>query len=61
MRKAIEEEEENLMKILVGKATIDGILATPSSAKGVVLFAHGSGSSRFSHSTRYIILMIRAP
>lgn len=49
MRKAIEEEEENLVKILVGKATIEGILATPSSAKGVVLFAHGSAAADLAH------------
>ena len=58
MRKAIEEEEENLMKILVGKATIEGILATPSSAKRVVLFAHGSGSSRFSPRNQYVAKML---
>jgi putative phosphoribosyl transferase len=55
------KKEENLVKIIADKATIEGNLIMPTDAKGVVLFAHGSGSSRFSHSTRYIILMIRAP
>jgi putative phosphoribosyl transferase len=39
---------ENLVKIPSGKATINGSLTIPPKAKGIVLFAHGSGSSRFS-------------
>ena len=33
---------------------LDGELALPPSAKGVVLFAHGSGSSRFSPRNTYV-------
>jgi putative phosphoribosyl transferase len=40
--------EENVVKIPAGKATINGNLTVPPKAKGIVLFAHGSGSSRFS-------------
>jgi putative phosphoribosyl transferase len=33
---------------------LDGDLSVPSAAKGVVLFAHGSGSSRHSPRNRYV-------
>ena len=46
MRKATVEEKE--VTIPVGKAVINGNLTVPHGAKGIVLFAHGSGSSRFS-------------
>jgi putative phosphoribosyl transferase len=46
MRKATFEEKE--VTIPVGKATINGNLIVPQGAKGIVLFAHGSGSGRFS-------------
>jgi putative phosphoribosyl transferase len=36
------------MKIPVGDVAVEGNLTLPSDTKGVVLFAHGSGSSRFS-------------
>ncbi|KWK55974.1 hydrolase [Burkholderia stagnalis] len=34
--------------IPVGKTRLDGILTMPRSPRGIVVFAHGSGSSRFS-------------
>ena len=34
--------------------TLAGDLALPDDARGVVLFAHGSGSSRFSSRNRYV-------
>ena len=36
------------VEIPVDSRTLNGILTIPHSAKGVVLFAHGSGSGRFS-------------
>ncbi|NNC06589.1 alpha/beta hydrolase, partial [Corallococcus exiguus] len=33
---------------------LEGTLSVPESASGVVLFAHGSGSSRFSPRNRYV-------
>jgi len=47
-------EGGNTVKIPVGRAIIDGNLVVPPSAKGVVLFAHGSGSSRFSPRNQYV-------
>ena len=37
-----------------GEVELDGELILPPSAKGVVLFAHGSGSSRFSPRNTYV-------
>jgi pimeloyl-ACP methyl ester carboxylesterase len=37
-----------------GDATLQGDVTLPSAAKGIVLFAHGSGSSRFSTRNRYV-------
>ncbi|HSV15910.1 MAG TPA: dienelactone hydrolase family protein [Tepidisphaeraceae bacterium] len=37
-----------------GRLTLDGDLVVPDHASGVVLFAHGSGSSRFSRRNRYV-------
>lgn len=39
---------ENVVVIPAGKATINGNLTIPQKTKGIVLFAHGSGSGRFS-------------
>ena len=42
------------MKIPVGTVKVEGTLTLPPGAKGVVLFAHGSGSSRFSPRNQYV-------
>jgi len=46
--------KESVVRIPVDEALIEGNLAVPSGAKGVVLFAHGSGSSRFSPRNQYV-------
>jgi putative phosphoribosyl transferase len=45
---------ERPAQVRVGAATLDGDLVIPAQAKGVVLFAHGSGSSRHSPRNRYV-------
>lgn len=40
--------------------TLDGVLALPAGAPGLVVFAHGSGSSRFSPRNRYVADALRA-
>ena len=40
--------------IPAGLVELDGELILPPSAKGIVLFAHGSGSSRFSPRNTYV-------
>ncbi len=42
------------VSIGLGKVTLQGTLALPENPKGVVLFAHGSGSSRYSPRNRYV-------
>ena len=43
------------IRIAAGRAQLDGDLAIPDqSARGIVLFAHGSGSSRFSSRNRFV-------
>jgi putative phosphoribosyl transferase len=42
------------VKIPADQVELDGELILPLSAKGVVLFAHGSGSSRFSPRNTYV-------
>lgn len=49
--KILEKEIEVQISALVN---IKGTLTIPSSAEAIVLFAHGSGSSRFSTRNRYV-------
>ena len=39
---------EIAVRVPVGREAIDGNLNVPEGARGLVVFAHGSGSSRFS-------------
>jgi putative phosphoribosyl transferase len=39
--------------------SLEGTLGVPADARGVVLFAHGSGSSRFSPRNRYVARVLR--
>lgn len=43
-----------LVHVDVGSVTLEGNLGIPDGAEGIVLFAHGSGSSRFSSRNRYV-------
>lgn len=42
------------VEIPVTGASVGGILAVPKDAEGIVLFAHGAGSSRFSPRNQYV-------
>jgi len=44
----------SFVHIPAGQIELDGELILPQSATGVVLFAHGSGSSRFSPRNTYV-------
>lgn len=52
---AIEHEP---VTVLVDSINLDGDLSIPTAAKGAVLFAHGSGSSRHSPRNRYVADML---
>lgn len=42
------------MKIPIGTVVVEGTLTLMPGTKGVVLFAHGSGSGRFSPRNQYV-------
>ncbi|MDB6169278.1 MAG: DeoR family transcriptional regulator [Verrucomicrobia bacterium] len=48
------------VRIRVGDAVLEGILATPAAARGLVLFAHGSGSGRHSTRNRHVAEMLQS-
>ena len=50
---------EHLVQIPAGQARLEGMLGIPEGARGIVLFAHGSGSSRHSPRNRFVAEMLR--
>lgn len=48
-----------LIRIPVGKIHIEGMLELPARAKSIVLFAHGSGSSRHSKRNNYVARVLQ--
>ena len=53
------ERNEGLVHVDASGVTLDGNLIVPENASGVVVFAHGSGSSRFSSRNRYVAQVLR--
>ncbi len=51
--------EERSVRVSAGPVTLEGDLSIPQGARGVVLFAHGSGSSRHSPRNRYVAQVLR--
>lgn len=47
-------DTERQVEIPAGRRTLRGTLRVPAEAGGVVVFAHGSGSGRFSPRNRYV-------
>jgi putative phosphoribosyl transferase len=47
-------EQERTVRVPAGPVTLEGDLTVPEGAQGVVLFAHGSGSSRHSPRNRRV-------
>lgn len=48
------EALSRLVKIKISDVTLEGDLVVPDGATGLVIFAHGSGSSRHSPRNRYV-------
>ena len=46
--------ENRYVQILSTGVRLEGIMSTPSNAKGLVIFVHGSGSSRHSPRNQYV-------
>src|SRR5207247_155663 len=53
------DRDEGLVKGYAAGVTLEGNLIVPPGATGIVLFAHGSGSSRFSSRNRYVAEVLR--
>jgi dienelactone hydrolase len=51
--------DEHPVRIPAGAVTLLGDLARPDDCRGIVLFAHGSGSSRHSPRNRYVAGVLR--
>lgn len=47
------------VKVLSGRRTLSGILTVPESPMGVVAFAHGSGSGRFSPRNQFVARVLQ--
>lgn len=47
-------QEQKLVHVSAGPVELEGNLSMPSNASGIVLFAHGSGSSRHSPRNRFV-------
>jgi len=56
---AFERAIESTVSVPVGEVTLEGTIGIPANASGIVLFAHGSGSSRFSPRNRYVAATLR--
>lgn len=54
MARTSRGSSEGQVQVVAGPVTLHGSLSRPKSAHGVVLFAHGSGSSRHSSRNRYV-------
>ena len=52
-------ERETSVVVRADDAELEGTLTVPSAAFGVVLFAHGSGSSRHSSRNRFVASELR--
>ena len=53
-----DRSEERVVRVVAGPVTLEGNLTLPAGARGVVLFAHGSGSSRLSPRNRYVARLL---
>ena len=58
-RESNAREGGRLVRVRAGTAVLEGNLALPASPLGVVLFAHGSGSSRYSPRNRAVARALR--
>lgn len=56
---AIATQRELLIQITAGSVEVEGMLHMPENATGVILFAHGSGSSRFSPRNNFVAGKLR--
>jgi putative phosphoribosyl transferase len=53
------ETRARAVRVSAGPVTVEGDLVIPANAHGIVLFAHGSGSSRHSSRNRYVARVLQ--
>src|SRR6202047_3721749 len=58
MNNSAQTVEEQLSQVPAGSVTLDGNLTLSEESLAIVLFAHGSGSSRHSPRTRYVARLL---
>jgi pimeloyl-ACP methyl ester carboxylesterase len=54
----VELIEQRTVQVPAGWEALEGDLIVPARARGVVLFAHGSGSSRFSSRNKHVAAVL---
>ncbi len=54
-----QSSEHRLVNVSAGSVTLEGDLDIPDGAEGIVLFAHGSGSSRHSPRNQFVAQALR--
>ncbi len=58
-RTTVTETIEQSVRVEAGPVILEGNLGVPEGARGVVLFAHGSGSGRHSPRNRFVAQQLR--
>src|SRR5919108_4462053 len=53
------KNEERLVQVSIGQAILEGNLIIPKGSRGIVLFAHGSGSGRHSPRNKYVAKVLQ--
>ena len=51
--------QAQIVRIPAGRATLNADLFVPVDARGIILFAHGSGSSRHSHRNQFVARVLQ--
>src|SRR5947209_4927146 len=59
MERTMRHGTEQAIRVATGRVTLEGNLDVPAGARGVILFAHGSGSSRHSSRNRFVARALR--
>jgi hypothetical protein len=52
-------QAQQSVQLTADNRTLNGILNVPDHPTGIVLFAHGSGSSRFSSSNQFVASVLQ--
>ncbi|MDG6994974.1 MAG: dienelactone hydrolase family protein [Nitrososphaerota archaeon] len=55
----VEQSEQESVRIPSGSVQLEGLLGIPKNSKSIVIFAHGSGSGRFSSRNNFVARVLR--